>query len=311
MNLAEVKYFDWSINLWPLLAANECKMSAHKLSLVHGLCMCATIGSMAKAFLDIPTYDNCSEEWVKFSADYGTFDDDREEIFCQNLQYIKQFNEQDAADRGYFLKVGPFAAHSAEEMRKLLGWSPVNLTQKISMHANASAVILRGNDVDWRSKMGPVKNQGTCGSCWAFAAIDVVDFQTGSSHSEQQVLDCSGTGSCNGGEPLNALRYLSGVGSDPESSYPYQGARGSCQHGIAASATVSDARVVQGEPAILTALQERVVAVCITGGGALQVSLDTNILYQYIFVGISVYIRTNIYLLVSNDYKLVIYVHPS
>ena len=109
----------------------------------------------------------------------------------------------------------------------------------------------------------------------------------------------------------SSLSLISGVGSDPESSYPYQGARGSCQHGIAASATVSDAGVVQGEPAILTALQERVVAVCITGGDALQVSLDTNILYQYIFVGISVYIRTNIYLLVSNDYKLVIYVHPS
>ena len=132
-------------------------MSARKLTvhgLVHGafipiwrLCICAIIGTMAKASLDIPIYGNCSEEWVKFLADRGTFDDDREALFCQNLRYIKKFNEQDAADRGYFLKVGPFAAHSAEEMRMLLGWSPVNSTQKNAMDANGSAVILRGDDV--------------------------------------------------------------------------------------------------------------------------------------------------------------------
>ena len=226
---------------------------------------------MAKETLDIPTYGNCSQEWVKFVADYGTFDDDREELFCKNLQYIKQFNDREAADRGYFLKVGPFAAHSADEMRVLLGWSPSNSTQKHSMNAKDSDVFIhdKANDVDWRSKMGPVKNQGRCGSCWAFAAIDVVDFQTGSSHSEQQLLDCSGTGSCDGGFPLKALQYLSRAGSDSESSYPYQGAQGSCR-ASSPSATVSGPTVVSGEQGILTTLQERVVAVCITGGEALQ-----------------------------------------
>merc|ERR1711907_528883 len=64
--------------------------------------------------------------------------------------------------------------------------------------------------VDHRSKMPAVKNQKSCGSCWAFSAIDVVDF-FGGSHSEEELIDCF-KGSCQGSDPRLALQYLSQKG---------------------------------------------------------------------------------------------------
>jgi hypothetical protein len=54
-----------------------------------------------------------------------------------------------------------------------------------------------GTPVDWRSKMNSVKNQGSCGSCWAFAATATVEGRYAIKHgskvvlSEQQMVDCS------------------------------------------------------------------------------------------------------------------------
>lgn len=66
-----------------------------------------------------------------------------------------------------------------------------------------------GADVDWVAKgmVSPIKNQGQCGSCWAFSAIAEVEslFRekgTKISLSEQQLVDCSGSygnHGCNGG----------------------------------------------------------------------------------------------------------------
>ncbi|MBU0760627.1 MAG: hypothetical protein KJ600_03445 [Nanoarchaeota archaeon] len=94
---------------------------------------------------------------------------------------------------------------------------------------------------DWRNVHGenwntPVKNQGSCGSCWAFAAVGATELLTNlyfNQHidldlSEQDVLSCSGGGSCDGGQPGYALDYIKSQGVVDENCFPYSASDESC-----------------------------------------------------------------------------------
>lgn len=86
--------------------------------------------------------------------------------------------------------------------------------------------------VDWRKEgiVTRVKNQGTCGSCWAFSAIASTESayaqkeKTLIEFSEQQLVDCStsyGNHGCNGGWMDFAFNYIEDNGIEKESDYTY------------------------------------------------------------------------------------------
>ena len=92
---------------------------------------------------------------------------------------------------------------------------------------------------DWRGKgaVTPVKQQGTCGSCWAFTAIATLEsnyFLTNGenfSGAEQHILDCSKGGTCEGGWYGDAWDKLQGYGTATSAVYPYVGVQNSCAAG--------------------------------------------------------------------------------
>lgn len=89
--------------------------------------------------------------------------------------------------------------------------------------------------VDWRGKgiLTPIKNQGACGSCWAFATVEQIEtaiaIKTGAPPpvlSEQQLVSCDRSdGGCMGGDALTAYEYIARAGLMTEASYPYTSGR--------------------------------------------------------------------------------------
>lgn len=95
--------------------------------------------------------------------------------------------------------------------------------------------------IDWRDqkKVNPVKDQGQCGSCWAFSANGAMEsryaIKSGNliSVSEQQLVDCANkttylSEGCNGGEMYTSFDYAKDNGMMLESDYPYTAKDGAC-----------------------------------------------------------------------------------
>ena len=99
------------------------------------------------------------------------------------------------------------------------------------------------SEIDWRTKnvLTPVKNQGRCGSCWAFSTTGTLESNiavakgTLNSFSEQQLVDCCGTKGfqcqgCSGAWPEWAFNYINSAGIVLENEYAYTGVQGSCKN---------------------------------------------------------------------------------
>jgi C1A family cysteine protease len=157
--------------------------------------------------------------------------------FEKSLGDIKRLNAQ---KNGATFGVGPLAHLTDDEFTALLGTKPPGHQGK------TKRALLEEQDVetlpsskDWRkaSKITSVKNQGSCGSCWAFASAAAIESTWAirghslANASPQHLVDCAtGSNGCNGGTAMAAFDYVrKNGGIHSWSSYPYKGYRGTCR----------------------------------------------------------------------------------
>lgn len=160
-------------------------------------------------------------------------------IFLSNKRFVENYNK----DKTHLSKVAmnKFACYTRAEYQSLLGVIPQLSQSKPNSKINLIQKKDDPESLDWREKgaVNSVKDQGSCGACWAFSAIAAeegayfVSSGTLYSLSEQNLVDCTITClGCNGGLPelglgqaLNRQNHKFAL----ESDYPYVGYQQSCQ----------------------------------------------------------------------------------
>ncbi|KAJ0643478.1 putative cathepsin F [Helianthus annuus] len=204
---------------------------------------------------------------TKFGRRYATEEehDYRMKVFKANLRRAERHQVLDPTAQHGVTKFSDLTP--AEFRKKYLG---LKKSLKLPADANKAPVLPTNGlpeEFDWREKgaVTPVKNQGSCGSCWSFSTTGALEgshfLQTGElvSLSEQQLVDCdhecdpaeynSCDSGCNGGLMNNAFEYiLKAGGLQKEEDYPYTGIDGTCHFDKSKiAASVSNFSVVSAD----------------------------------------------------------------
>jgi C1A family cysteine protease len=230
----------------------------------------------------VPTESELEQQFTSFVKTHNkkyTHDEffGRFNTFKTNAEKIRQHNLLGAK---YTMSVNQFADMTAEEFRSTkLGYK--NIDQSV-LRAN-NAVKLDSSaapaSVDWRTSniVSPIKDQGQCGSCWAFSATGSIESAVAQKSgaaplqlSEQQLVDCStaqGNQGCNGGLMDYAFQWvISNKGITSEVSYPYKATGpNTCTKGKTVAATIKSFTDVPAgdEDSLLAAVAKQPVSVAI------------------------------------------------
>lgn len=252
-----------------------------KIFLILALFVVAAYGHFLK-------FEEDQAEWLAWKSfhdkkyDTQTEEDARYAIWRDNLKKIQQHNSE---DHSYTLAMNQFSDLTIHEYRYFfLGLRShfSNETKREGSSYLPPSRVTLPSTVDWRKEgyVTPIKNQGQCGSCWAFSATGSLEGQhfkkTGElvSLSEQNLVDCSGkfgNFGCEGGLMDNAFKYIkANDGIDTEASYPYKGKDEKCRF-KRADVGADDTGFVDIKKGNESALQSAVATV-----GPISVAIDAS-----------------------------------
>ena len=223
--------------------------------------------------------------WESFKAEhaksYSTMEEESQRFgfFLENLKIADIRNDAEMKNKGTAVHgITRFSDLSQAEFesRFLTSDSSMRSTDRetVTLPAPEAAAGL----VDWSGKLTtPVKDQGYCGSCWAFSATEQIESDSmrtlGTSYilSPEQITQCDTTSSgCNGGWTERAYNYVKKAGGiETDASYPYtsyQGVTGQC-HSSASQFKI-------GVDSYTTLSGESSMATYVQSTGPLSVCLD-------------------------------------
>jgi len=203
-----------------------------------------------------------------------------------NLKIVQEHNlEADLGVHTFWLGMNAYADLTINEFVKVM--NGYNVTMRGERRQDRHSFVFNPSlqlpdTVDWRTEgyVTPIKDQGQCGSCWAFSATGSLEGQTFAktktlpSLSEQNLVDCStkqGNMGCNGGLMDQAFEYIKvNNGIDTESSYPYEARDNTCRF-KAADVGATDTGFTDIKSKDESALQQAVATV-----GPISVAIDAS-----------------------------------
>ncbi|KAF5743709.1 vignain [Tripterygium wilfordii] len=211
---------------------------------------------------------------------------ERFNVFKENVKHVHRTNKM---DKPYKLKLNKFADLTNHEFKSMYAGSKIKHHRTFRGAPSASGSFMYANvesvppSVDWRKKgaVAAVKDQGQCGSCWAFSTVVAVEginyIKTNKlvTLSEQELIDCDTQQNqgCNGGLMEYAFEFIKKKGGiTTESNYPYEAEDGSCDASKAKAPAVSidghETVPENDEDALLKAAANQPVSVAIDAGGS-------------------------------------------
>lgn len=225
------------------------------------------------------------QEFQKFVSEFGKSYSDstyssRFQAFHDNSVFIKKFNSE---QNSVVLGINKFADMTYAEFKSIY-LKPKNLATKLEApESEQEKFEALPTTVDWRTKnvLTPAKDQGNCGSCWAFSSTGAMEAAWAIKNSElislseQQLVSCLGTNGCDGGfADAGFLYVIDNEGINTEANYPYLAEYSDCNLTLAKNhaVTISNAGSVQAYNYV--ALQASVVRQPISTG------VEANILWM-------------------------------
>ncbi|KAL1493911.1 hypothetical protein ABEB36_009591 [Hypothenemus hampei] len=240
------------------------------------------------------TVESTKFAFNKFLAKYNKEYNDKREyyyrlnVFIQNLAKIDKLNKYEQGTATY--GITEFADLTEIEFSQSHGYrSDIRNENDLPFAQAQIPQIELPTEFDWRIKgaVTKVKNQGLCGSCWAFSVTGNVEGQYAIKYgrllefSEQELVDCDKTDEgCNGGLMDNAYRAIEKLGGlETESDYPYEGDDETCKFNSTKIAT-------QLSGALNISHNETDMAKWLVQNGPISIAINANAM-QFYFGGVS------------------------
>lgn len=223
---------------------------------------------------DQPTYEDAAAQYgIKpLNAGHDLY---LRIVYKMNVKRIRANNAN--PKMGHKEEVNMFAFWTEDEFFKtMLGTKDPDRSKSVP----TVSLVVGWNiltSVDWSTTavVTPVKNQGGCGSCWAFSAVAALESLNslaynvnGSNFSEQQLVSCAKASpytnyGCSGGWMNNAFNYVIALGITTENAFPYTATNGTCTISGGAFKISSYTKVTATCDAVATAVQYRPLSVAV------------------------------------------------
>ncbi|XP_007517605.1 pro-cathepsin H [Erinaceus europaeus] len=157
------------------------------------------------------------------------------------LRARRTISRHNSGNHTFQMGLNQFSDMTFDEIRRMYLWTqPQNCSATRGNYVRGTGPY--PPSMDWRKKgkfVSPVKNQGSCGSCWTFSTTGALESAVAIaggkllSLAEQQLVDCAqafNNHGCQGGLPSQAFEYIHyNKGIMGEDAYPYRGQDGRCK----------------------------------------------------------------------------------